>query len=149
MIRRAVQTRGDDVDGSGGDKRTGDESADDLSLRSGERDGEGGGDGRREESGGEGEEVELAVESDGGAGSRGARLAERDVGDGAGAAEETEADASLAAEAVDGGDDVVSGGDLEDVRAHGRLQGEVDRRFRFVFRTLGSATWTLTGDGFH
>ena len=89
------------------------------------------------------------MESDGGAGRCRGRLAQRDVSNGAGAAEEAEADGSFAAEAVDGGDDVVSGGDLEDVRTHGRLHGEVDRWFRFVFGTLGSATWTLTLDGFH
>lgn len=65
MIRRVVKTGGDDVNGSGGNEWTGDESTDDLTLRSGERDGEEIGDGRREESGGDGEEIELSVESDG------------------------------------------------------------------------------------
>lgn len=73
MVGGVVETSSDDVDCSGGNKRPGDESSDDLSLRSGERDGEEIGDGRgqggtrrrREKSGGDGEEIELAVESDG------------------------------------------------------------------------------------
>ncbi|GMN40122.1 hypothetical protein TIFTF001_009344 [Ficus carica] len=127
VVGGIVERGADDIDGTGGDKGTGDEAADDLALGAGEGDGEGavgegggGGVGVGEEGGGDGEDVEAAVEGDGGAVGSGG-LAEGDVGDGAGAGEDAEAHVLPPAEPGDGLDDVVSSGDFEDVGAHGGL----------------------------
>lgn len=65
-----VERRGDDEHRPSSEQPPSDVSADDLPLRSGQRDGEGGGRGRRrggveEEGGGHGEDVEAAVEGNG------------------------------------------------------------------------------------
>lgn len=73
----------------------------------------------REEGGGDGEDVEAAVEGYGGCGG----VAEGDVGDGSGAGEDAEAGVAAAGEAGNGFDDVDAAGDLEDVGAHGGFGG--------------------------
>lgn len=138
MIGRVVERRGDDVNSTSSHERPGDESSDDLALRTCQRDGEAVGDRTRrrrlrEEGGGDREDVESAVEGNSSSRSSG-RLTQSDVGDGSGAGEDNEADVLAAAESRDGVDDVASAGDFQNVRAHGglRIPGYDDGRFGLV-----------------
>ncbi|XP_042472530.1 uncharacterized protein LOC122055227 [Zingiber officinale] len=79
------------------------------------------GHGWREEGGRDGEDLEAASQSDHGrcGGHASVGLTEGDVGDGAGAGENAEAEVTTAGEHGQRVGDVVAGGDLEQVRAHG------------------------------
>lgn len=97
-----VERGGDDEHRPSSEQPSSDVSADDLPLRSGERDGEGGGRDRRrgcveEEGGGHGEDVEAAMEGNSAGGSDGG-LAESNITDSSRTGEDTEARVLSAAE---------------------------------------------------
>jgi hypothetical protein len=146
VVGGVVEGCGDYEDGPGGDEGSSDEAADDLALGAckGDREAVGDGEGRGawEKGGGAGEDVEAAVEGDGGAGSWGG-LAEGDVGNGTGAGEYADAHVLAAAEAGNSLNDVASAGDLKNVRAHGgvRVAGDEDRGLGLVF----GSRWTAPG----
>lgn len=75
------------------------------------------------------------------------RLTQREICNGAGGGEDAEAEVLLAGEVLEGVDDVVAVGDLEDMRLErGRsvgVPGYDDRRLRSVLGAGRSATWPL------
>ena len=153
----------DEDDGGRGVQRAHDGAADDLPVRPRQRDGEarGGGGGLRrhgghgggKERGGDGEDLVLPVEHDGGR--RGAtatatdrdaaghRVAERHVGDGARAREHADPEVPPRREARERVGHVAAAGDLDHVRAHrgGRLRLTRDHngRLRLVLGPRGPA----------
>lgn len=120
MIRRVVERRGDHEHRSGGHESAGDESSDDLALRSGEGDGKAVwtcGGLLRKEGGGDGEDIETAVKSNSSARSC-RRLTESDVSDGSRTGKDADSHVLATTELRDGFDDVVSSRDFENVGTH-------------------------------
>lgn len=139
--RRVFKAGGDDNHRTGSKQRASHHPADDLPLRSSQRDRHAALDRRqrrRKHGTREGEDLEPSTKHD--SGGRGLhRLTKGNVGDGARAGEDAKTDGSAAGEGGDGVNDVVAGGDLEDVGAHGgrRLSVAGDDKWGFWF-VLGS-----------
>jgi len=89
----------------------------------------------------EGEQVERAMEHDGGGT---ADMGEGDGGDAAGGTEDGEAGMSSMSDVNNGLDDVMSWSDINDENLHGRLWHGV---LGLVLGAWGSATWLLGGRG--
>uniref|UniRef100_A0A804MNZ1 Uncharacterized protein n=1 Tax=Zea mays TaxID=4577 RepID=A0A804MNZ1_MAIZE len=141
----------DEDDGGRGVQRAGHGAADDLPVRPRQRDGEarGGGGGLRrhgghgggQERGGDGQDLVLPVEHDGGPAGR--RVAERHVGDGARPREHADPEVPPCREASERVGHVAAAGDLDHVGAHrgGRLRLPRDHhgRLRLVLGPRGPA----------
>lgn len=156
VIREAGKSRvfkpgGDDNHRAGSKQRASDHAADDLTLRSSQRDRDAALHGRKrwwKHGTRKRKDLEPSTKDDGGG--RGLhRLTKGDVGDGAGAGENAKTDGSAAGEGGDGVNDVVAGGDLEDVSAHGGgrrfgVAGDDEWGFGFVLGSRRAASRTAS-----
>jgi hypothetical protein len=147
VIRRVVKRSSDNVDGSSSDKRTGYQSADNLTLGTSEGDSKAAGDRARRrrlsnEGGSDGKYVKSSVEGNGGSGS-GRGLTESDVSDCSRSGEYTETHILPTTESSNGLDDVVSAGDLQNVRTHSWLgiTRYDDRSLGLIFGARRTTPW--------